>query len=568
MQLRPYQTAILDAILTNYRQGIRRQAVVAATGTGKTLCFAQIPSLMHADLPGQILVLVHTEELVEQNAEELRKSNPDLNVDIEMAERHADPNANIIVASVPTLGRARTSRREKFNWDNITICICDELHHSVSETYRRIFETGGFLKAGTHKLLVGFTATQNRSDGTPLNEIYEKIVYDYPIRRGIEEKFLCDLTGVRVDTRTCLDYVHTVSGEFNQTELAETVNTPERNSLIVESWIKEARPRKSVAFTVNIEHAQDLAKAFRQHGIAAEASWGTDPERAAKLARHKSGETLVLTNCAILLEGYNDPSIACIILARPTKSSLLFTQAIGRGTRLFEGKANCLIIDVVDSTKRHSLASLASLLGLPKTLNLRGQSAIAALKIVEDAAREYPHVDLSGLRDIAKLQEYIEQVNFWDTKFPEEVEQFSEFVWHRSLGGFVLSMPNREKLEIKQNLLGTFDITGVLNGRSIGFVADSLEQAFHKCDALVVAKVSQHLPVLTRKAKWHDAPATPAQILTLSKLLRGTGRVIPENLSKGEASRVIGQQIAAFKPRPARPAWLEAKINSRKGKVA
>jgi hypothetical protein len=319
---------------------------------------------------------------------------------------------------------------------------------------------------------------------------------------------------------------------------------------------------------VNIEHAQDLAKAFRQHGIAAEASWGTDPERAAKLARHKSGETLVLTNCAILLEGYNDPSIACIILARPTKSSLLFTQAIGRGTRLFEGKANCLIIDVADSTKRHSLALLASLLGLPKTLNLRGQSAIAALKIVEDAAREYPHVDLSGLRDIAKLQEYIEQVNFWDTKFPEEVEQFSEFVWHRSLGGFVLSMPNREKLEIKQNLLGTFDITGVLNGRSIGFVADSLEQAFHKCDALVVAKVSQHLPVLTRKAKWHDAPATPAQILTLSKLLRGTGRVIPENLSKGEASRVIGQQIAAFKPRPARPAWLEAKINSRKGKVA
>jgi ATP-dependent helicase IRC3 len=214
LSLRPYQRDILAAIRDNYRAGVHRQLVSAATGCGKTICFAQIPSLMHADCPGQILVLVHTEELVQQNFEELRASNPDLHVSIEMAEQHADPNADIIVASVPTLGRTQTKRRKNFNWDNISICICDEAHHSTATTYRNIFEAGGFLEEGTHKLLVGFTATANRADGTPLKDIYEKIVADYPMRRGIEEKYLCDVTGVRVNTQVNLDHVHTINREF------------------------------------------------------------------------------------------------------------------------------------------------------------------------------------------------------------------------------------------------------------------------------------------------------------------------------------------------------------------
>ena len=108
---------------------------------------------MRADVPGQILVLVHTEELVEQNAAELKRCNPDLSVSIEMAARHADPTADVIVASVPTLGRANSKRRENFNWDNISICICDECHHSTSASYKRIFEAGGFLAEDSRKLL-------------------------------------------------------------------------------------------------------------------------------------------------------------------------------------------------------------------------------------------------------------------------------------------------------------------------------------------------------------------------------------------------------------------------------
>jgi superfamily II DNA or RNA helicase len=143
MNLRPYQRAILDAILASYRGGVRRQVVSAATGVGKSFVFSQIPSLMRDELPGQILCLVHTHELVEQNAAELRECNPELKVSIEMAERHADPASDIIVASVQTLGRAGTKRRDDFNWDNISICICDECHHSICDAYIRIFEAGG-----------------------------------------------------------------------------------------------------------------------------------------------------------------------------------------------------------------------------------------------------------------------------------------------------------------------------------------------------------------------------------------------------------------------------------------
>ncbi len=565
--LRPYQRQTLDAILANYRAGVRLQLVSSATGTGKTYIFAHIPPTMREDVPGQILVLVHTEELIEQNAAELRRCNPDLRVSIEMAERHADPTADVIVASVPTLGRANTKRRENFNWDNISICICDEAHHSTAATYKRIFEAGGFLSEGSRKLLVGFTATPNRSDGTPLAEVYQRIVFNYPMRRAIEEKYLCDVTGIRVDTRTCLDYVRTINGDFNQTELAETVNTPDRNRLIVESWIENAQYRKTVAFTVDIQHAKDLAASFQQLDVKAEAVWGTDPERTAKLARHKSGETAVLTNCAVLTEGYNDPSIACIVLARPTKSSLMFTQAIGRGTRLFEGKPNCLIVDVVDSTKRHSLVSLPSLLGLPAQLNLKGQSAVGTVKELEDAAREYPHIDLSGLREMSKLQEFIKQVNFWDVKFPQEVELYSKLAWHRGLdGGFVLSLPAKEKLEIRENILGKFDVSGTVTGKSVAATMETLEQAFQSCDALIRRDVPQHLTILQRSAKWHDQEATPKQRETLRKIFRGSGRQIPEKLSKGEASRIISQQIATFAPRPSRSPQQEWQIARRQGR--
>lgn len=243
---RPYQSAALFAINKNFGAGVRRQLIASPTGSGKTIIFSAIPLLF--DARGKVLVLVHREELVEQNAAKMRHYNPTLRVEIEQAEQHASDDADIIVASVPTLGREHSDRRDNFDWHRVTICIVDEAHHAVAESYKRILEQGGFLAPGSPKLLLGFTATPNRSDGTPLAEIFEKIVFDYPLRKAIEDKWLADLTGLRVDTDVSLDGVHTVAGDFAQNELADAVNNPARNKLILSAWQEHARGRRTIIF--------------------------------------------------------------------------------------------------------------------------------------------------------------------------------------------------------------------------------------------------------------------------------------------------------------------------------
>ena len=221
---------------------------------------------------------------------------------------------------------------------------------------------------------------------------------------------------------------------------------------------------------------------------------------------------------------------------------------IGRGTRLFDNKPDCLIMDCFDQTGRHSLSSLPSLLGMPAELNLRGQSAIATIKALENVEREYPHINLDELRDITKLQEFIQTVNLWDVKFTPEVETNSKLSWHRGLNdGYVLMLPDKEQLTIHQNMLGKFEVTGTLSGKEISGTRDTLEAAFKSCDITVAKRTPQHLSLLQRSAKWHSGPATEKQMATLRKLYRG--QPVPTNLSKGDAHRLIGQKIAMFKKR-------------------
>lgn len=554
--LRPYQQATLDAVESSYQKGVRRQLISLATGTGKTVIFSNLPQKMHAVLPGQMLVLAHREELIHQAADKLRHWNPGMSVGIEMASTYADPNADVIVSSVATLGRRASTRRARFNWDAVTKCVCDEAHHSTASTYTTIFEEAGFLREDSKKLLLGVTATANRADGTPLAKVYDKIVYTYGMRQAIEDGWLVDVRGRRVNTSVDLSKVHSVAGDFAQDELADAVNNEPRNQLIVKAWKDEAANRQTVAFTVDIQHAVDLAAMYKAHGVNAEALWGNDPMRAFKLQAHRNGDIQVLTNCGVLTEGYDDWAISCIVLARPTKSSSLFTQMVGRGTRLQDGTGNllealkanqplkkrdCLMIDVVDSSSRHSLVTLPSLLGMAVDLDLNGESAIGSLKKLEDAQRDYPTIDFTKLEDISKLTPFIENVNLWDVRFPEVVTENSTLQWHSTMdGGFALSLPSKERITIKQNVLDQWEIQATINGRQFKGMRFSVEEAFKAADSLVMEQAQNHLKILKREGeKWHEDGATDAQLKLLKKFMKG--RTFPPDLSKGAASRLIGQ---------------------------
>jgi ATP-dependent helicase IRC3 len=403
-----------------------------------------------------MLVLAHRRELIEQAADKLRHWNPTAKVTIEQGDQRADPNADIVVASVQSI--TRDKRRAKFDWNRIRLCVVDEAHHVCAESYQRVLADGGFLNPENGKLLVGVTATPNRSDGLPLKDTLDEIVFNYPLRRAILDGWLCDISAFRIRTDTSLDAVRTTAGDFNAGELADTVNTPERNALIVSAWRDNARGRKTIAFTADVQHAKDLASAFRTNGIAAEPVWGEDPERAEKLQRHRSGETQVITNCNLLTEGFDSPAVDCIVLARPTKSSLLLQQMAGRGTRLHEGKTECVLLDIVDNLKRGRLQTVPTLLGLPDKLDTEGRSLVEAAKELEAAQAKYPDLDLSKLERMSQLKVDLERLrNLWEWTPPVEIEEVSGFNWHQTGEGKYALPVRAGSITVEKNLLDKFD---------------------------------------------------------------------------------------------------------------
>lgn len=548
------------AIRAEFTKGTYHQMIQMATGTGKTVVFSQLPQRMNDLLPGQTMVLAHREELIDQAIDKMRKVNPHLRIDKEKAEHKADPSlADVIVASVSTLGRQGTQRVLKYNWENFDKFVIDEAHHSTATTYQNVLDVAGLLRENDKRLLLGVTATPQRSDGQALAKLYQKIVFSYSMRQAIEDGWLAEPRGIKVRTNTSLDAIKTKAGDYDQSELADTVNNPARNQLIVKAWLDNGEDRQTVGFTVDIQHAKDLAKTFQYYGVSAEAIWGDDPERKEKLAAHRAGKFKVLLNCGVLTEGYDDPNLGCIILARPTKSSVLFTQMVGRGTRLQEGcdnllivpkdspwKRDCIIIDVVDTSSRHSLITLPTLMGMAAGVDLKGRGIVTAVKELEEAQKDFPHIDFSTLPDISQLDTFIENVNLFEIKLPDEVTQHSELTWnHSATGGYVLLLPEKEAVSICQNALDKYEISAIIKSKHYKGERDTLEAAFSAADGLVADVYPEVLKLTRQHESWHDDPATPAQITALKRMYKG--KQIPADITKGKASRLISYAKAGKK---------------------
>lgn len=563
LTLRPYQLAALEASRSKFRQGVRRQLIALPTGTGKTVVFAALRD--YFGFKKRVLVLVHREELAQQAVDKIKKWNPTANVGTEMAQYTSSDSDDFVVGSVPTLGRLDSERITKFSPDSFDAVICDEAHHSVADSYKHIFDYFKLLEKDCPRLLLGVTATPNRGDGAALAEVYDEIVYQMSILDAIRGGWLVDMRGVRVSTETKLDGIKTRLGDFQLEDLRQAVNTPYRNGLIVKGWLNNAADRQTVAFTVDIQHAQDLAKVFQDQGIAADAIWGDDPDRARKLALHKEGAIRVLCNCGVLTEGYDDPQIRCIVMARPTKSGLLFTQMAGRGTRLQPDisnllearherltitKSDCLLMDVVDNTTRHSLVTLSSIFGLGPKTDLKGKSVVDALDEVVKQQKLRPQIDVQNLDSLDDLKARAEHVDLFQIKYPEPVLANSLLQWHQNTDGdsFVLLLPENESVVITKDLLDQYHVVGSVNGNKFQTSERSLTEAFHRADGFVTQFGRNIIHLLRRESAWMEAPATGRQIGFLKRM-----RIpVPAGLTKGEASRKISQiKARGFIPRAA-----------------
>ena len=547
---RPYQSEALDADIAVYDSGVRRMMNVMATGTGKTVTFARLKEKFQSRLPGQMMVLAHTDELVSQNLKTIQELNPTLKVEKEMAGEYADPEADIISASVATLGRAGTKRIQRFNWSAIDKVVIDEAHHSTGEAYSRVLDAAGSNAVGTHKLLLGVTATSQRPDGRALSDIFDKVAFTYSLRQAIEDKWLVPIRGFRVTTETTLNDVSVHAGDFTKSELSVTVNTPARNNRIVSQWLTLGENRQTVVFTVDIDHAQRMAESFTQAGVKAEAIWGDDPDRKAKLERHQNGETKVLCNCSVLVEGYDDPTIACVVLARPTKSALLFTQMVGRGTRRSPGKVDLIVIDVVDSTVAHSLVTVPTLMGLSNQLDIKGKDLLWVVNQIEHLQVEHPTIDFTKMASVDELKTIVQTVNLFEVRFPKEVEENSSLIWYRAVeGGYKILIPKDgpEKagfLRLYENPLGQWDIEGRIKDVNLVATRPTMEEAFKASDEQIRKRLGRmRLSYLLREATWHGKPVGKGQKDLLTRLF--PHRVFPWNqMTSGDASKLISERLA------------------------
>lgn len=592
MNLRPYQSALLDAIATAREQGQNRLLLRAATGTGKTVSFAHL--LKHDQLRAwletfpqgerKMLIIAHREELLDQAADKIAHANPDLLVGVEQGSRRASRFSDVVVASIQTL-TAMGCRRllELLRYHTFRVVVYDECHHASSPTARTALVHLGFLPpadasdehsleapsyddvekmskalqgwddvAPKDRLLVGFTATPNRSDGVGLSCVFQTIAFSYPLREAIQDGWLVPITPWVVDTTVALDNVRTNRGDFNQRELADAVNNRERNLLALHAWRQYAEGRPTLAFTVDVQHAHDLAATFREAGIEAHAISGETPkdERRDTLARFSAGEIDVITNCMVLTEGTDLPRTSCILHAKPTKSATLYEQMTGRGLRLFEGKQDCIVIDIVDIARKHSLMAAPVLYGLPPGLKSDEGKTLGEMADLFDLfVGKHPGfaADKLGKVSIERLAVQATTFNVW------EIPSLGAFATGRALNWvktatdtFRLQYPwqdGTEVLEVAPDLLGQFSVSCTLrptNGgpsrhRTIAQALATADEAAVIAEAFVKAERASTTTLVDKTANWRTGPASEKQI----KFLQWKRIPIKPRMTKGEAADLI-----------------------------
>lgn len=365
IRLRDYQLEAIEAVTDAWNRGKNAPLVVLPTGAGKTIVAAELISrFCEANPTKKAMFLAHREELLTQTRSKLMVVNDSISVGVVQGSSN-QLGRRVTVASVQTVGH-HTGRRiaEVMAAGQVGLLIIDEAHHATAPGYQRVIER---LKDGDPELVImGLTATPDRADGTALDSVFNTVAYARDIFWMIEHGYLVAPTGVTVKLDIDLDAVATREGEFVSSQLSKIMNQPPVNFAVVRAWQEHGFDRKMLAFCVDVAHAEALAETFRDAGYPSAAIHGELPkkERERVLDDFRKGALKIVTNCEVLTEGYDDPSTEGIIMARPTQSRGLFAQAIGRGLRPYPGKTECIVIDVVGNSEKHSLASLASLAGL------------------------------------------------------------------------------------------------------------------------------------------------------------------------------------------------------------
>lgn len=496
IKLRDYQKEVLN-IIDSLQAG--SYLIQMATGLGKTATFTNIRR------KGRVLVLAHREELVNQPVKYY-----DCPVGIEMAE-HKSNGEEVIIASVMTL----IHRLDNFKPDEFDMIIIDEAHHAAAASYKKIIN---YFKP---RLLLGFTATPNRGDNVRLDDVFQKIIYQKDLRWAIQNKYLTDIHCLRVNIGYDISKVSRHMGDFAVGELEKALNTDTLNGAIAEAYKKYAKGA-TLIFATSVKHAQDIAKMIP----GAVAVTADTKNRQELINKFTNREIPCLVNCMIFTEGTDMPLVETVMIARPTQSSSLYTQMVGRGLRLYPGKDKLTLIDLVGVTGKANLCTAPSLLGID-------------LNTVPKSKQDEIEGDLFDLPDLINQKSdcveswirNIEIVDLWAKGQQYNLHNVNWFMMPN--GDFILHLKSKKLRIPAQNELGETILDRPMK----------MQEAFDFAYQYLLENCAdqKYLWDLSIVKKWGKSAATEKQKARVKRFFKDYD---VDNLTKLEANQILSRMYA------------------------
>jgi ATP-dependent helicase IRC3 len=511
--LRDYQTAALDAVDAALARGIRRQLISLPTGAGKTVIFADLIRRRS----GRALVLAHRDELISQARDKIETALPGAEVGMVKASRD-EVDAQVVVASVATVSRDGRLARLADSGRFATIVV-DEAHHAAADSYRRV------IGALDTELLVGVTATPDRSDGLGLDGVFQEIVYEKSMTDLIEAGYLCDLRATQVAIDADFGALGVRAGDIIESQAAAMLVAANAPDVVAEAVAEHAADRCILVFTPSVALAEATAVAMTGRGIPTSALSGETPEEERRqiLRDLRSGALQAVVNCAVLTEGFDEPRVDCVVIARPTKSRALYTQMVGRGTRTYPGKRDALILDLVGATMRHDLVSLADLVGVDADEVRRSgvRQAVAEAKAAAEA------VAAEGRLVAATVQLFTERPANW---IPIAGRRHA------------LPLGDAGTVVLTPRFGDRWDVVLIPSDQSarVRVIADAQDLSWATGIAESLAREAGAVALVARGAGWRGDPATDKQ----RKMLRQLGGGARDISTKGQAADAITAAIA------------------------
>ncbi len=447
MDLRPYQQEAREAVEADWVSGFIRTLVVLPTGCGKTIVFCKIvEDMVRAGC--RVLILAHRGELLDQASDKLLKSTG-LRCAVEKAEESClNSWYRVVVGSIQSLMREK--RLEQFSKDYFDVIVVDEAHHCLSDGYQRVLEH--FCDAK----VLGVTATPDRGDMRNLGQYFQHLAYEYTLPKAIKEGYLSPIKAVTIPLKLDLSGVGVQAGDFKNSDI-DTALDPYLFQIATEMK-NYCMDRKTVVFLPLVKTSQKFRDILNSQGFRAAEVNGSSPDRTEILQDFNEGRYNVLCNSMLLTEGWDCPSVDCVVVLRPTKIRSLYSQMVGRGTRLCDGKDHLLLLDFLWHTERHELCHPANLIceseEVAKKMTENIEAAGCPVDIEE--AEEKASADVVAQREEA-LAKQLAEMRSRKRKLVDPL-QFEMSIQAEDLSGYVpsfgweMSPPSEKQIQTLEKL--------------------------------------------------------------------------------------------------------------------